>query len=230
VRGRAGLLAGLLLLGASADSARADPAASKNNEGNRLYEQKRFDEALKMYTDAQASRPGAPELHYNIGNVLYRKGEFDKALEEYLRAQGASGPALSQASIYNRANALLQQGKVQDAVNAYVQALRSRPDDADAKRNLEIALRRLKEQQQKNPQPKPDEQNQPKPPQQNPQGAPPQPKPGQTPNAPPKPRPGQMSEEEARRILDALRDAEREEIKKHLQAAAGDERPPEEDW
>ncbi len=222
-------LLALAILIAPTAAPHADPAASRNNEGNRLYEQKRYDEALKMYTDAQASRPGAPELHYNIGNVLYRKGEYDKALEEYLRAQSASDPRLTQASVYNRANALLQEGKVQDAINAYVQALRARPDDRDAKRNLELALRRLKE-QQKNPPPKPGQQNDTKPPQQNPSA--PQPQPGSTPpqNAPPKPRAGQMSEEEARRMLDSLRDAEREEIKKHLQAASPEERTPEEDW
>ena len=74
---------GLSLLMIWASPAVADQAASKNNEGNQLYEQKKYDEALKMYVDAQASRPGAPELHYNIGNVLFRKKEFDKAIEEY---------------------------------------------------------------------------------------------------------------------------------------------------
>src|SRR5207249_1802976 len=60
----------LLLALAWASPAWADPAASKNNEGNRLYNQKRYDDALKKYTDAQVSRPDAIELHYNIGNVL----------------------------------------------------------------------------------------------------------------------------------------------------------------
>jgi len=40
-----------------------------------------------------------------------------------------------------------------------------------------------------------------------------------------------MSEEEARRILEALQDQEKEGIKQHVQAAIpGDRKPPEEDW
>jgi len=203
----------------------ADPAARKNNEGNRLYEQKKFDDALKKYVDAQASRPGAPELHYNIGNVLFRKKEYDKAVEEYLRAQAAPDPVLSQAALFNRGNALMMQGHLEDAIQAYVQSLRARPDDTDAKRNLELALRLL-EQQKKKQKPQQDKnQDQNKNPRQQPQqgeggGRPPQ----------PQKKPGEMSEDEARQVLDALQQEEKEGIKKHARAAVGDRRPPEQDW
>ncbi len=211
-------------------AARADSAASKNNEGNRLYERRQLDEALKMYTDAEASRPFAPELHYNIGNVLYRKGELDKAIEEYERAKASGAPGLRQAAAYNSGNALLRAGKLQEAVGAYVQALRGRPDDRDAKRNLELALRLLEEKkkQQQQPQSNPkDDQKRPPP-----QGQPPQPSNGQPQQgqSAPQPRPGSMSEDEARRILDALNDQQKEDLKKHVQATAPREQTPEEDW
>ncbi len=228
MRRQAALLLALSLAGAPG-AALADAAASRNNEGNRLYDQKRYDAALKLYTDAQAARPGAPELHYNIGNVLYRKGEFDKAVEEYLRAQASRDPALSQAATYNRGNALLMQGRLQDAVNAYVQALRARPDDAQAKRNLELALRMLQTQQQEQPQPSPQQQGQddqkkpPQGPRQAPQGE------GKAEKSPHSPS-GQMSEEEARRILEALRDEEKEGVRKHAQASVPRDRQPEKDW
>jgi len=190
----------------------ADSAASKNNEGNRLYNQKRFDDALKLYTDAQATRPQAPELHYNIGNVLFRKGEYDKAVEEYLRAQAAPDRALSQAATYNRGNALLMQKQFQQAVNAYVQALRADPKDQDAKRNLELALKMMqeqkKQQQQKQDQKQQDQKQQdqkqnPSPQNQQAQQNPNDPKKG------PQPKDGQMSPEEAKQILEALKDEEK---------------------
>jgi len=224
------LLMALLAAGAAAPAALAGDAAARNNEGNRLYEQKRLDDALKKYTDAQVTLPNAPELHYNIGNVLFRKGEIDKAIEEYLKAQSARDPRLSQAATFNRGNALMSAGKLQDAVNAYVQALRARPDDADAKRNLELALRLLQEKQKdktKQPDKQDDAQKPPKPPQEN--GSPQ----GQGDQKKPMPRKGEapMSEEEARRILEALQDQEKEGIKQHVQAAIpGDRKPPEEDW
>ena len=205
----------------------ADPAARKNNEGNRLYEQKKFDDALKMYVDAQATRPGAPELHYNIGNVLFRKKEYDKAVEEYLRAQAAPDPVLSEAALFNRGNALMMQGRLEDAIQAYVQALRARPDDTDAKRNLELALRLLdqqkkKQQQQQKPQQDKDQD----------QNKNPQPQQGEGGGRPPQQqkKPGEMSEDEARQVLEALQQEEKEGIKKHARAAVGDRRPPEQDW
>jgi tetratricopeptide (TPR) repeat protein len=207
--------------------ASADPAASRNNEGNRLYNQKLFDEALKMYTDAQTSRPEAPELHYNIGNVLFRKKEYDKAVEEYLRAQAAPDRALSQAATFNRGNALLMQGRPEEAIQAYVQSLRARPDDADAKRNLELALRLLqekKEQQQQKPQQDQDQKPNQPPQQQTPQQE------GSGDKKPPQKRPGEMTEQEARQVLQALQQEEKEGIKKHARAAAGDRPEPEEDW
>jgi tetratricopeptide (TPR) repeat protein len=216
-----------ILMLAGSGLALAD-AASRNNEGNRFYQQKRFDDALKKYTDAQAQKPEAPELHYNIGNVLFRKGEYAKAVEEYLRAQAATDPRLAQMATFNRGNALMQQGRLQDAVNAYVQALRGDAKDQDAKRNLELALRLLEQQkkkQQDQKDQKQDQKNQPNPPpQQQPQ------KDQKDEKRPEQKRPGQMSEEEARQILDAMKDAEKEGIKKHAQATAPPARPPEEDW
>lgn len=217
--------AACLLALALTQPAAADQAASKNNEGNRLYNQKRYDEALKMYTDAQASRPEAPELHYNIGNVLFRKKEYDKAVEEYLRAQAAPDPALSQAATFNRGNALLMQGRPEGAVKAYVQALRARPGDADAKRNLELALRLLQEQkkqQQQQQQQKKDDRQEQSPRQ--------QPQPAGGDGTPRQKRPGEMTEDEARQVLQALQQEEKEGIKKHARAAAGDRPGPEEDW
>jgi len=211
----------VLLVLAFASAATADEAASKNNQGNRLYNQKKYDDALRLYTDAQASRPDASELHYNIGNVLFRKKEYDKAVEEYLRAQAAANPALSEAATFNRGNALMVQGRLEDAVKAYVQALRARPDDADAKRNLELALRMLQQKKQEQKQQNNPDQNQQ-------QKQPPQPQGGG--KTPQQKRPGEMSEEEARQVLQALAQEEKEGIKKHARAASGDRPPLEEDW
>ncbi|HYV18696.1 MAG TPA: VWA domain-containing protein [Verrucomicrobiae bacterium] len=223
----AALLAGLLLLLPS--PAAADPAA-KNNQGNRLYEQKKFDEALKNYTDAQAERPAAPELHYNIGNVLLRKGDLDKAIEEYLRAQSTGPRSLAEAAHFNRGNALMMKGDLQPAVDEYVQALKMEPRDQDAKRNLELALRLLEKQQQQQQQ----QQDQNQPPDKN-QKQPPPPKPDdqQKPDdkKQPQPKPGEMSQDEAKQILDALRESEKESLKKHAQNSAPPHpHEPEKDW
>jgi len=230
-RAARGAALGALLLAFVPVPAAASDVASSNNEGNRLYEQKRYDEAMRKYTDAQAKKPTAPELHYNIGNVLFRKGDIEKALEEYRRAQVTSSTRLRQAATYNQGNAFLQAGKVQEAVNSYVQALRLDPNDAEAKRNLELALKLLEQQQkQQQQQQKPDDQQKKDDEQQPPQPTPQDQKPPEPPKEQQK-RPGQMSEDEARQILEALRESEKEGVKKHAQAAAPKHpRNPEEDW
>ena len=147
-------------------------------------------------------------------------------MEEYLRAQAGPDPALSQAATFNRGNALLMQSRPEEAIQAYVQALRARPDDAGAKRNLELARRLLQEQKKpQQPQQGQDDKQGPSPQKQEPQ---PEGAGDQTP--PQQKRPGEMSEQEARQVLQALQQEEKEGIKKHARAAAGDRPEPEEDW
>ncbi len=228
---RAGMVGAALALAiVTGGNARADSAGARNNEGNRLYNQKRYDEALKMYTDAQTSRPDAPELHYNIGNVLFRKGEYDKAAEEYLKAQAAADRSLAESATFNRGNALLMQNRLPEAVSSYVQALRQAPGDADAKHNLELALRMMQEQQKQQQQPKQDQKS----PDQKDDSSQSQPQPQKgAPDAQQQPsqgKPGEMSQEEANQVLAALREAEKEGIRKHAQAAAAEHPQPEKDW
>jgi len=49
---------------------------------------------------------------------------------------------------YNIGNSLLREQKYQEAVKSYVDALKLNPDDAEAKYNLSYALEKLKRQQQ----------------------------------------------------------------------------------
>lgn len=209
---------------------RADSAAAKNNEGNRLYEERQYDEALRKYMDAQASRPEAAELHYNIGNALYRKAEHDKAIEEYRRAESTTDPDLAQAATFNRGNALMMQERVEDAINAYIQALRAKPTDQDAKRNLELAMRLLEEKQkQQQSQDGSDEQKQENE-NQSEQDQPKDQKEDEARKDRPRPKPGAMSEEDARRILEAIKEEERRGIRKHARATAPETPDPEKDW
>ncbi|HET8948608.1 MAG TPA: hypothetical protein VFQ07_16625, partial [Candidatus Polarisedimenticolia bacterium] len=127
-------------------------------------------------------------------------------------------------------NALMMKGELQPAVDAYVQALKMEPHDQDAKRNLELALRLLekqKQQQQQQQDQPPDQQNQKQPPQ-------PQPNDKQKPDdkkQPQQQKPGEMSQDEAKQILDALRESEKESLKKHAQASAPPHpHEPEKDW
>jgi Ca-activated chloride channel family protein len=151
-RAAAALLAAAAGLAAAAAPARAATAAALVEEGNRLFEAGRHDDALKLYTQAQLQAPDAPEIHLDIGNVFYRKGEMEKAREAYARAFSAADRKLAGAARYNSGTADLSAGDLKGAVRAFREALKMDPDDADARRNLEVALRMMQQAPQPPPQ------------------------------------------------------------------------------
>ena len=125
-----------------------DSAPAKNRAGNRLYEQSKFDEALAQYRAAQVIAPELTELFFNAGDALYRKGDLENAVREFGKAAASPDTALASDASYNAGNALLQMGQAEQAIKAYTDALKRSPGHADAKHNLELALRLLQQQQQ----------------------------------------------------------------------------------
>ena len=123
----------------------------KTRKGNKLYERGQYDEALKVYKDAQLESPESPQLHYNIGNALYKKRKFKEATEEYQKALRSDQPLLQEGAFNNLGNSAYRQGKLTDAIQYYEKALQLKPDDVDAKYNLEFVRKKLKEMAQKQP-------------------------------------------------------------------------------
>ena len=123
-------------------------AHRRAEQGNRHYEDGEYDDALRLYTEAQVDAPRASELFYDIGNVLYRQGDFEGAAEAFTRSLLMAPAALEGDAAYNLGNARFRLQEFEDAVKHYERALRIRPADRDAKRNLELALRAQDQQQQ----------------------------------------------------------------------------------
>jgi len=82
-----------------------------------------------------------------VAGALYKSGKLEEAASLY-RALGENpGSPLAPASRFNLGNALFGKQDFPGAVRAYRDALRLRPDDQDARRNLEMALRAMEKQQ-----------------------------------------------------------------------------------
>jgi tetratricopeptide (TPR) repeat protein len=127
----------------------------------RLYRARHFKEADSSFhalvrTATQRHRLDVlPPLEFDLGNTAYRQGRFDNAAAEFHTAQ-AGTERLRQRALFNLGDTYVWQaradynheGKVRDlgaAVEAFEDALVIDPHDADAKWNLEVALRRLED-------------------------------------------------------------------------------------
>ena len=193
---------------------------SQLKEGNRQFKNGHYQEALQLIRrrfdrHALFEHPSIQRRRCAVSdgavsqsrNVVYGIGQV---LQSALRG----------ASHYNRGNALFNEGKWADAIDAYKDSLRANPRDQDAKYNLGIALRTLK-----NPPP-------PKPGQSKADQK--QGKSGQDKNQEQKqpnnnqPKSGEMSKEDAERLLAAAGAGERK--KSNQKMTKGDVPHPDEDW
>ena len=223
-------------------------AHHQTEKGNRAYEGEEYEEALRAYTEAQVEMPEAAELHYDIGNVFYRQEDFERATEAYTRSLLSASDSLVPQVAYNLGNALYREGRFQESVDAYRRSLEARPEDPDAKHNLELARRALEQQQQQQEQDQDqdgqdqeqDQQQQEEQPQQEPQDpsqedeesqSSPDPQEPSGEESPPEQQPGKMTAEQAERLLDSLAEEEAENLRRQAREnASADDPSLEEDW
>ncbi|MFC3034000.1 VWA domain-containing protein [Pseudoalteromonas fenneropenaei] len=97
-------------------------------------------QALSAYQKGDYAAAQQAQLNELKGAALYQQGQFDKAAELFKTAQTADGR-------YNYANALAKQGKLDDAIAAYDEALKLNPELQVAKDNKAI-VEQLKQQQE----------------------------------------------------------------------------------
>ncbi len=129
-----------------------NPFANKTKKGNKLYTQEKYEEALKEYLDAQLDNPESEALHFNIGNVLFKQKKYKEAGEEYQKAGQFRNISTQAAACYNLGNCKFREKDLSGAIEEYKKALNLTPQDQEAKFNLELARRKLKEMAQQSQQ------------------------------------------------------------------------------
>ncbi len=137
-----------------------------SQQGDRLYDKKEYGKAEEAYRSATSH----PSAAYNAGNAAFQQGKYEDAAGFYkTAAANASLPADQSDAHYNLGNVYLQQEKYAEAIAAYQKSLRLQPNRADAKKNLQIAIKKLREQQEPPPPPPPNTPPPPPPPAPKPQ-------------------------------------------------------------
>ena len=105
-------------------------------------------QALQAFERAAAARPQDPAVRFNVADGLYKNGRYDEAATLFKSLGDDAQSSLAGASRYNLGNSLFQKQDYKGAVQAYRDALHAMPGDADTRRNLELSLRKLKEQEE----------------------------------------------------------------------------------
>lgn len=160
------IAAAILLLIISAVSLDASATVNRKerrmvSEGNELYKDGHFLEAGEKYREALKIEPSSKEALYNLGLTYIRRAnaaqsdslrtQLAKAGAEAMQTVAQSAkekPALAADALYNLGNIAFNSEDYANAVQMYKSSLRIRPEDENARRNLRIAQKKLKQNDQ----------------------------------------------------------------------------------
>lgn len=124
-----------------------EPAALRNRKGIEAYRRGEFDAALEQFLSAKGLQPDAPALKNNTAAALYQLHKYQEALAELSSAETAgTGPAQSVLH-YNLGNIHYRLQQYPRALASYKRSLRLDPDDVQAKKNFELTLKKIQQQQ-----------------------------------------------------------------------------------
>lgn len=126
-------------------------ASSLNDarKANEAYRNGDYETAVELYQQAIEQNPDDARLHFNLGSALAKLGESEQAAGAFETAkQLMDDPEQQAMADYNAGTMFSEQEMYDEAVKYYRNALRNNPNDADAKHNYEMALRKQQEQEQ----------------------------------------------------------------------------------
>jgi len=135
----------------------AASAAKDVKEGNKLYQQEKYDKAAEKYSQAKEESPDSEIIHFNLGAALYKKGQYKEAVEATTKALSTEDRELEAKAVYNLANSTYKLGSqlaasdlnsaigmYREALDYYKRAIELDGSDKEAKYNHELVERKLK--------------------------------------------------------------------------------------
>lgn len=120
-------------------------------KGNKLYEQKQFNEAEVAYRKAMNTNNQSFAAAYNTGDALYKQGKMKESAEWFNNIAPLAKTPQQKAQLYhNLGNSYFQNRQYKESVDAYKKALKAAPGDEATQYNLSAALRKLQQQNKNN--------------------------------------------------------------------------------
>ncbi|WP_214228256.1 tetratricopeptide repeat protein [Pedobacter sp. B4-66] len=119
------------------------------HKGNQLYQEKKYVEAEASYRQSVDKSKASVEGNFNLGDALYKQKKFDNAVQKFTDIASSSNDKAVKAKAYhNLGNSLLESKKLEESIEAYKKSLMSNPKDDETRYNLAYAQEKLKQQQQ----------------------------------------------------------------------------------
>src|SRR3989337_478239 len=208
---------------------------SLNNSGVDSYKKQQFVDAEVNFKKGLEKSKENFELNYNLGDSYYKQQRYDEAIKSFQNSLTHTEDGIMKSkAFHNIGNSLLKSQKIKESVEAYKNSLKFNPNDKDTKYNLSYALSLLKQQQDQDKQDQKDqnkndqqnknkdEQKDQKQNQQNKDQS------AQQDNLK-QPEKNKISKEEAERILEALKNNEKD-LQKKLRKKVGVPVTTDKDW
>ena len=213
----------------------AQSVRSHVNDGNSLYKDQKFADAEAEYRKSLEKDNQLMQGYFNLGDALFKQQRYDEAIQNYQSALTKSADTHTSAQLHhNIGNAHLERKSYQESIDAYKRSLKLNPADEETKYNLAYAQKMLKEQQQKQQQKKQDQKQdkdkkQPQNKQKQDEQKQDQQKQQQQQQQQQRQQEKQMSRADAQRILDALKNDEKN-VQKKLRKRPVSKTNVEKDW
>ena len=195
---------------------------SKIRKGNTAYKDSSYSDAEQLYREALIKDQSSFEASFNMADAIYKQERYSEANSLFKALSEKTDDKIKKSESYhNLGNSLLKEQKLDEAIEAYKNALRNNPKDLDTKHNLAYAMRMKNQSQEQEKEEQEEEEkeedkkeekeeqeeedkgeNQEEKGEQSEEEKKEEPKQPQDPN--------EMTEEEAQQILDALQQQEKE--------------------
>lgn len=139
----------VLLLFTALSAAAQDGTNKLIRQGNEQYRKQQYADAEASYKKALERNNKSVPGNYNLANSFYEQKRYDAARQQYANTiKSATDKGIKADASYNIGNTYMQDKKWEESIKSYKAALKANPADEQARYNLAYAQEMLKKQQQ----------------------------------------------------------------------------------
>ncbi|XDD48446.1 VWA domain-containing protein [Leptospira sp. WS39.C2] len=121
-----------------------DPGGNAIERGIKAYQEKKYIESQKEFSEAKQHIQDDPRLLFNESANAYQLGKFkeSKELSEKILSHPKSNADLKSKASLTLGNIYSKMGQTENALNSYIESLKHNPNQLAAKKNIEHLTKR----------------------------------------------------------------------------------------